>query len=103
LFAQIKTELATSLGKLTGPISIKCYPNPFSEQLSIVIQFQKFEQLDVKIYDVNGKLVRNLYHSEAEERTVLVWDGKNEQGVRVVQGSYYLKANEVVEKIVLKN
>jgi flagellar hook assembly protein FlgD len=88
---------------LAGQVSVKCYPNPFNEQITIEIQFAESQKLDVKIYDVTGKLVRNLYKGESEERKVLVWDGKNEQGTKVVPGSYLLKANEVIEKIVLKN
>jgi hypothetical protein len=103
MFARVNTELATSFGELTGQVSIKCYPNPFNELLSIDIQFQNSKKLDVKIYDITGKMVRNLYNGNAEERTELFWDGNNEQGVRVVPGSYYLKANEAVEKIVLRD
>ena len=52
---------------------------------------------------MDGKLVRKLYNGQSENSGILVWDGRNEDGVRVVQGTYLINANGKIEKVVLKN
>ena len=103
MFARINTELATSLIDLKEPISVKCYPNPFSSQLTIEIDISILQNLDVKIFDVNGHLIRTLYRGDGLDKNSLVWDGKNDQGIKMATGNYYLKVNDTVRKVVLKN
>lgn len=79
---------------------MKCYPNPFTEQVTIEIKTSGIKDLDVKIYDLNGRIIRNLYSGEGLSGKLLIWDGKNDQGNKVASGSYYLKANEKVEKLI---
>jgi len=79
---------------------MKCYPNPFTEQITIEIKTSGTMDLDVKIYDLNGRVVRNLYSGNGLAGKLLIWDGKNDQGKKVASGSYYLKANENVEKLI---
>ena len=102
LFARI-TEIANNLIELTEPVSVKCYPNPFSHQLTIEIDVLTIQNLDVKIYDVNGCLIRTLYHGDGIERKRMVWDGKNDQGTKMGVGNYFLKVNNTVTKVVLTN
>jgi hypothetical protein len=102
MFVTVSFDQTTDLDELANQTTVKCYPNPFSDQINIEIVLQEPQKLEVRIYDVNGKLVRNLYKSKTEKRTTLVWDGKNDSGSEMVPGSYYLKANSKVEKIVLK-
>jgi len=81
---------------------VKCYPNPFSDQLTIVIRLTEPKNLEVKIYDLSGKLLRSLFKGEAATSETLIWDGTNGNGVKMISGTYILKANEMIEKIVLK-
>jgi len=101
MFAQVDVEQTTGFDELAQQTSVKCYPNPFSDQLTIEIQLPESQVLEVRIYDVNGKLVRNLYKGKAEKWKKLVWDGKNGNGATVVPGTYLVKTNEMVERIVL--
>jgi len=103
IFVQVGFDQATGLDELANETTVKCYPNPFSDQINIEIVLQEPQKLEVRIYDVNGKLVRTLYKSKTEKRTNLIWDGKNDSGSEMAPGSYYLKVNSKVEKIVLKN
>jgi flagellar hook assembly protein FlgD len=93
----------TGIRGLDNQISFRCYPNPFSEQITIEIMFFSSEKLEVNIYDMDGKLVRKLYSGKAQNQGVLVWDGRNDSGARVVQGTYLINANGRIEKVVLKN
>jgi hypothetical protein len=80
--------------------NVKCYPNPFSEQVSINIQLPQPQELDVTIYDVNGKLVRNLFRGRTEENNTLIWNGRNNAGIKVVSGVYFVHVNQFVVKTI---
>lgn len=103
MFAIVNIGLATSLIELGDPVSVKCYPNPFKEQITIEITISESQKLDIKIFDLSGRLIRTLYLGNGNERTTLIWDGKNDHGARMASGSYFLKANNTVEKIVLSH
>jgi hypothetical protein len=102
MIAQVIINQTTGVPVLDNQVSVNCYPNPFSDQLTIEIQLPEAKNLEVAIYDINGKLVRNLYKGPAEEAGKLVWNGRDGRGVRMVPGTYILKVNEWVEKIILK-
>ncbi|MDP2336788.1 MAG: CARDB domain-containing protein [Bacteroidota bacterium] len=101
MFARVNTELVTSLSELTESVSVKCYPNPFTNQITIEVTISDVRKLNIEIFDISGRLIRNLYHGSGIERNTLIWDGRNNQGVKMAPGNYYLKANETVEKIIL--
>jgi len=103
LFAQISMSGSTGISGFDNGISFRCYPNPFSEQITIEIQSASSDKLEVNIYDMNGKLVRKLYNGQSENSGILVWDGRNDGGAQVVQGTYLINANGKIEKVVLKN
>jgi len=101
MFARVDTELATGLIELTDQGSVKCYPNPFTDQITIEIANLKAQKLDVKIFDIRGRIIRYLYRGNGGQGKILTWDGKNDKNIKVASGSYYLKANDKVEKIIL--
>jgi len=103
MFARGNTELATSLIDLVSTFSVNCYPNPFSNQLTIEIDIPINQNLDVKIYDVSGRLIRNLYHGDGINKKIMVWDGKSDHGMKMTSGNYYLKVNNTVRKVILKH
>jgi flagellar hook assembly protein FlgD len=94
---------ATGITGFDNEIIFRCYPNPFSGQITIEIQSTSTDKLEVNIYDINGKLVRKLYSGKAQNQGTLVWDGRNDGGVHVVQGTYLINANGRIEKVVLKD
>jgi len=86
----------------TGADQVKCYPNPFADQLTIEIRLTEPKKLEVSIYDLNGKLVRSLFNGEAGTSETMVWDGTNGNGAKMGSGTYLLKANGMIEKVALK-
>ncbi len=71
------------------------YPNPFNPETWIPYQLAKPAEVILRIYSVNGMLVRTLalghqpagiYHSRAR---AAYWDGKNEAGEPVASGVYF--------------
>ena len=103
MIAQVAFDLTTRISEFANQTFVRCYPNPFNDQLTIEIQLPEAKNLEVAVYDVTGKLVRNLYKGKTKKGEKLVWDGKNGSGVRMIPGTYFLKANDWIEKIVLKN
>ncbi len=104
IFIRMKSGQTTGIDPLTQSekISVKCYPNPFSEQVTIEIELPTPGDLKVEVFDSAGRLIKTLYKGDADQNENLVWNGKNESGVKMPTGTYLLKVNDIVVKIVLK-
>ena len=73
------------------------YPNPFNPETWIPYQLSESADISVKIYDVGGRLVRNVFvgfkpvgYYLTRERAAY-WDGRNEIGESVSSGIYFLR------------
>ncbi|MFA6569950.1 MAG: FlgD immunoglobulin-like domain containing protein, partial [Bacteroidota bacterium] len=72
-------------------INISAYPNPFSQSTKIEIQSENREDVSLKIYDIEGRLIRNLYNDELQPGTnTFLWQGETADGVRLPAGMYML-------------
>jgi len=68
------------------------YPNPFNPITNIPFDLKDAEKVNLSVYDVNGRLVKELtnqlwkagYHE-------LQWNGKNSSGQTVGTGIYFIK------------
>ena len=71
------------------------YPNPFNPETWIPYQLAKSGEVTVRIYDVNGRLVRTLAlgHQPAgiyrSRSRAAYWDGRNALGEKVASGVYF--------------
>jgi hypothetical protein len=65
------------------------YPNPFNPTTTIFFDLPKDGNVNLKIYDVTGRLVRVLVqeHKLAGAHTIL-WDGLDDAGQKVASGVY---------------
>jgi len=65
------------------------YPNPFHENTSISFQLPEESKVRIDIYDMNGRIVKNITEKffSAGASTV-VWNGKDNQSNRVKPGTY---------------
>jgi len=68
------------------------FPSPFSPQRGevarIVFAVSSAQDVEVRIYDASGALVRELESSVAAGNHTLIWDGRNGAGRRAVNGVY---------------
>ena len=86
-FAAIETPTETTL--------LPNYPNPFNPETWIPYQLASPSDVTVRIYAVNGSLVRRLVlgHQAAGmyqgRSRAVYWDGKNEIGEPVASGVYF--------------
>jgi flagellar hook assembly protein FlgD len=87
------------------------YPNPFEEQTRIVYEIsgeQSAEVLEIKIYNVAGKLINSLKNGEigatgfilenlastdlnSTGAKIVIWTGQDEVGAPVANGVYYVR------------
>jgi hypothetical protein len=81
---------------------INVYPNPFSEELNIIAIIPGKEKIEIEIYDVLGRKVKELYDGNNPGKLTLKWDGKNDIGQKVITGIYTLRVNEFKVKIIRK-
>ena len=71
------------------------YPNPFNPNTTICFSVRESANVSLAIYDVNGRVVRTFYNDvpmSPGDRTE-IWDGRNDLGVEVVSGVYFLRFN----------
>ena len=67
----------------------KNYPNPFNPSTSFKYFIPKSEIVDVRIFDLNGKVVKNLVKDKNQVgHNSIQWDATNDQGQKVSAGVY---------------
>ena len=72
-----------------------CYPNPFSIKsagATISFQLTKDTLVEINIYDITGKLVRQLYRGKAlKGQHSLKWDGRDAHDTILANGMYLVQ------------
>lgn len=74
-------------------ISVYNYPNPFSDQTFIEIESDETVTVSLKIFDLNGVLVKTIIEGTeipSGVRQQFIWDGLNGLGRQVANHVYYL-------------
>jgi len=67
-------------------------PNPFGGATTIAFRIPKATKVSIELYDLQGKLVRILADGTQSAGThPIVWDGRSNEGHRVVSGVYYYR------------
>lgn len=68
------------------------YPNPFNPGTRIVFDLKEASSVSLRIYDANGRLMRNLIEEKRESgRHEMAWDGKDDSGRKVASGVYFYR------------
>lgn len=82
------------------------YPNPFNPTTTIEYEIPQAGNVEVAIYDVNGRKVRELeksMHNAGSYR--VVWDSRDNAGRTVASGTYFYRVqyndSQLVNKLVL--
>jgi outer membrane protein assembly factor BamB len=87
-------------------ISVKDYPNPFSQKITINIALEKADHVSVIIYNMEGMPVRTFANADLHPGSYqYIWNGESEGGANLPDGVYYCRitaGNDItVKKIVL--
>jgi hypothetical protein len=68
------------------------YPNPFNPVTSITYSIAKDSDVELKIFDVTGALVKTLVvGSHKKNKYKIFWDGRNNAGESVASGVYFYR------------
>lgn len=83
------------------------YPNPFNPSVTVVFSVPVNQNVTVKIYDINGKLVKDLLTGTVKPgQNSVHWDATGNNNSRVVSGVYFYEIKtpdtKVVGKLVLQ-
>jgi len=71
--------------------SLKCYPNPAENFVNITFVVPEKEKVVVSIWDLNGKLVKQLVYSRLNPRYYIYnWNLQNQLGEKVQSGTYFI-------------
>ena len=95
--------LAQEPGKLT---LYQNFPNPFNPSTTIAFWLPQSENVNLRIYDVNGALIRTLADEVLDEGiNRYPWDGRDSKGNVVSSGVYFYRlrtgASVLTKKMVL--
>lgn len=92
-----------SRGAINWEASVTCLPNPFRKHTTINFSYPHGDDISVKIYNVNGALIRDL--DNVSYRTGLgsvIWDKRDNVGRIVPAGVYFLKIQNTNTSVTKK-
>jgi len=83
----------TKLNTLTESFHLsQNYPNPFNASTRIIYRLDQPAEVELCIYDLTGRIVRNLVQNRAEAGNYQVlWDGASDRGYSLPSGIYFVK------------
>jgi len=68
------------------------YPNPFNALTCITYRLDRPAEVELSIYDLTGRIVRNLLQTRtAAGNYQVLWDGTNDRGQSLPSGVYFAK------------
>jgi hypothetical protein len=75
--------------------SIAIFPNPFKDQLHILNQTSTQGRMDLKLYDITGRLVKRFDLPSSASFDHITWNGIDDSGRVVPQGVYFLRIDNL--------
>jgi len=68
------------------------FPNPFDQQTEIIFNLPKTGNVEIGVYDLQGRLVKTLVDGEQNSGShSVVWDGTDKSGDQMASGVYYCR------------
>jgi hypothetical protein len=79
--------------EVAGAPRLESAPNPFARETTIRYSVDRSGAVSVRVYDVSGRLVRNLPNDRHQRGDVheARWDGRDETGRKVPSGVYLVR------------
>ena len=100
------TALSTINEKIINPSAFSLnqnYPNPFNPSTSISFDIYEASKVSLSIFDLNGRLVKNLMSGNLGSGTYSIdWNGKNTKGLSVAGGVYFYSITSGESSIIKK-
>ena len=82
---------------------LQCYPNPFNASTQIIFRLKKSGFVMLSVFDTNGRKIKTLINGEKNAgRYRIIWNGRNEKGVSVSSGMYYIRLQKAQKEMMRK-
>lgn len=105
---EVRDYADVNFKKGLSPVNLEIIPNPTREIVTLRMAFDEFDaasESELAIFDISGKIVfkRKAFpsHMLSKGSRVFIWDLKGENGKRVANGIYFIRAqtgNKVAQK-----
>lgn len=83
---------ALEVNQFDNDAFISVFPNPFNNNCNIGYNLAEPQRIDISIFDITGRLIRNLTNADQSPGKYLIqWDGKNEWNHFVSTGYYFIR------------
>jgi len=101
----VVSALQTTAGTVNRFELIGNFPNPFNPNTAILFTLDNSSQVNVRIYNATGQLVRTLCRDKilpSGQLHQLTWDGKNEMNQDAATGTYFYRLQAGNRSLVKK-
>ncbi len=71
--------------------NVAVYPNPFRQEADFLFRLTHAADVQLKVFTIAGRLVREISHHGIGGDNVLRWDGRDEEGSPLANGTYLYK------------
>jgi hypothetical protein len=72
--------------------NLHAYPSPFHNTIQIQFQVRQDGPITLSVYDISGRLVRNLLSGNLKSGNYVVrWDGYDDKKIKVAKGIYFYR------------
>lgn len=100
------TGLKEGNGNTLRPEILAISPNPMRRKVELLFQVSETGPVSIGIFSASGRIVKNLSLYEVQKgKNMVTWDGRNDKGIRVKSGIYFvnLKAEgtSIVKSLLL--
>ena len=92
-FPDIHFDNPVDGGGMSGLSGLKASPNPLNPMTTISFDLGSRSMVNLRVYDVSGKLVRTLVGGEimGPGERAIQWNGEDDRGSKVASGIYFYK------------
>jgi len=85
---------------------ILAYPNPFTHEVTLTLEHLNADEIQVSVYNLDGKKVRQLHKGQCLPGMSICWDGNTASGRRAEPGLYLIGINSggavFTKQVILK-
>jgi len=93
--------LSRTKAALRKQLLVSVFPNPFSAELHLELEFKTGSRAELIIYNLKGQRVKSWTLAQSGKQS-LVWNGLNEKGGIVASGVYLLRIKTSKQEKLVK-
>lgn len=104
IFVSSRITKVDDIGQSEEVLLLQCSPNPFNSFISITYQLNKENSINIEIFDILGRKVKNLLNEKQKPgKYTLCWKGDDFSGKIVSSGVFFCIVSKGSGKILKAN